>query len=300
MDLIIRTDHLPKPGEVVIGSEVQKIAGGKGGNQAAAAARLDAQVLMIGRVGRDENGEQLIRSLQDDDVDTAFISREQNALTGLAMIAVDSRGRNTTVVSPGANWLLDPDDIKEALDPIRRSDLLLLQLDIPLETVEYCADFARRNGVQVILNPAPPRPLSHQLLSNVHYLVMTADEVNALTDIHIRGRETLHRAAAALHERGVYAVVIVLADGDVFFSTGEGQGIVPAIPVNPIDTTAAEDAFVGALAVAIGDGRPIREAVKFAVAASALSTKKRGGRPSLPYLSELEDFLAQNEALFGE
>lgn len=300
MDMIIRTDRLPRPGEVVIGSEVQKIAGGKGGNQAAAAARLDGQVLMIGRVGRDENGEQLIRSLQDDDVDTAFISREQDALTGLAMIAVDSRGRNTTVVSPGANWLLDPDDVKEALDPIRRSDLMLLQLDIPIETVEYCAEYARKNGVQVILNPAPPRPLSSHLLSNVRFLVMNSDEAAAITGISVRERSELDQAAAILHEQGVFAVVITLSDGDTYFSTGDEQGLIPAIPVHPIDNTAAGDAFVGALAVAVGDGRTIREAVKFASAAAALATKKRGGRPSLPYLSELEDFLAQNEAQFGE
>ena len=300
MDLIIRTERLPRPGEVVIGGEVQKIAGGKGGNQAAAAARLDGQVLMIGRVGRDENGEQLIRSLQEDEVDTAFISREQEALTGLAMIAVDARGRNTTIVSPGANWNLDPDDVQEALDTIRRADLLLLQLDIPMKTVAYCADFAHRNGVKVVLNPAPPTQLSSQLLANADYLVMNADEAATVTGMPVRGKEDAELASNRMHEQGVTAVVITLGDEGVFYSTPNEKGHVLSFQVLPIDTTAVGDAFVGALAVAVGDGNTIREGVKFASAAAALSTKKRGGRPSLPYLSEVEDFLAQNEAQLGE
>ncbi|HZW03121.1 MAG TPA: PfkB family carbohydrate kinase, partial [Anaerolineaceae bacterium] len=193
----------------------------------------------------------------------------------------------------GANWQLSIDHVKEALDTIRRADLLILQLDIPNETIEFCADFAQRNGVAVMLNPAPPRALSSSLLANARYLVMNEAEASVITETTVRSAKSLTEAAERLHAQGVAVVIISLGEEGAFYSTPAESGRVPAFPVHTIDTTGAGDAFVGALAVATGNGRPILEAVRFASAAAALATKKRGGRPSLPYLSELEEFLIQ-------
>jgi len=292
MDLVVRAPRIPEPGETIIGGEFRTVPGGKGANQAVAAARLGAQVAMVGRVGGDAFGGLLLENLAAAGVDPAFVTRDPQAATGVALIEVDDAGQNSIVVVSGANMRLALADVEAAAAAIGVADVLLLQLESPLETVTRAAQVARAQGVTVILNPAPARPVPAGLLGLVDVLIPNESETALLTGLPVGDQEQAQAAAAALRRMGVATVILTLGERGALLAYEGGAELFPAFDVTPVDTTAAGDAFVGGLAVALAEGRPLQEAVRWGNAAGALATTRLGAQPSLPTRQALEEMLA--------
>ena len=288
MDLVIHAPRIPKPGETIIGGEFHAIPGGKGANQAVAAARLGASVSMIGRIGRDAFSVSLLENLVASGVDHQYVIQDENAATGTALIVVDDRGQNSIVVASGANMQLTPADVEAGRSAIASSDVLLLQLESPLETVCRAAELARAHGVTVILNPAPARPLPDSLLSQVDVLIPNESETAILTELPVNSRGEIERAAVQLLESGVSTAILTLGgDGALLCSADGLQHLLP-FKVKAIDTTAAGDAFVGGFAVALAEGKALVEAARYGNAAGALATTRLGAQTSLPTRNEVE------------
>ena len=292
MDLVTRAPRIPQPGETVIGSDFHTVPGGKGANQAVAAARLGASVSMVGRVGRDTFGGILLENLASGGIDHEFVTRDPEVATGIALITVDDKGQNSIVVAPGANMRLVLADIDAAKARIVSSDALLLQLENPLETVTGAAEVAHAHGVRIILNPAPARPVPPHLLSLVDVLIPNESETALLTGMPVGNQAEAEAAAEALHNAGVGIVILTLGGRGAMLACDGGAELFPAFDVTPVDTTAAGDAFVAGLAVALADGRSLAEAVRWGNAAGALATTKLGAQPSLPTRQDLEGLLA--------
>lgn len=286
MDLVVRAPHLPQPGETIIGSNFETFPGGKGANQAVAAARLGGRVKMIGRVGQDAFGHAMLRTLANDQVDTNFIERDSDQPTGVALITVEEAGQNTIVVASGANARVTPADVDAAEAVFVGAAVLLLQLECPLPTVRHAIKIARKHGVRVILNPAPSQPLDAELLSQVDYLVPNQIELALLTQT-----DSAPEGVAQLQALGVPHVVVTLGGDGVAIFEGTQSYLLPPHPVKVVDTTAAGDAFVGGFAVALTEGRSTREAAEWGNAAGALAVTRVGAQPSLPLRLELEKFL---------
>lgn len=294
MDLIVRASHLPAPGETVLGNNFASAGGGKGANQAVAASRLGAQVMMVGRVGKDGYGDALLQGLQSDGVDTRFVLRDPDQPTGLALITVDDHGENSIVVVSGANWRVSTADIDRAADEIASADVLVLQLEIPLESVEYAARIAHQRHVPVILNPAPAQPLPTSLLQYVAYLVPNESEAALLSGTAVTDLLTAQKAVERIHHLGVNTIIMTRGSQGAFVSGASGSYSVPAFQVNPVDTTAAGDAFVAGLAFGIAAKQTLRQSVQLAAAAGALATTKAGAQPSLPDASQVEELLSRS------
>jgi ribokinase len=292
MDLVARAPRIPQPGETIIGSDFHTVPGGKGANQAVAAARLGAQVSMVGRVGCDAFAESLLNNLAAAGVDHTFVIHDPQAATGVALIAVDDAGQNSIIVASGANVRLSPADVDGAEAAIAGADALLLQLESPLETVTRAAEVARAHGVTVILNPAPARPLPAALLSLVDVLIPNESETAMLTGLPVGSQTEAEAAATALRELGVGTVILTLGERGALLAREDGAEYFPAFEVTPVDTTAAGDAFVGGFAVALAEGRSLAEAVQWGNGAGALATTKLGAQPSLPTRQDLEGLLA--------
>lgn len=291
MDLVAYTDRLPKHGETVLGSDFHTFPGGKGANQAVAAARLGADVTMLGKVGRDDFGDSLVQNLGANGVDTSRVLRDPAAPTGTAAITVESSGQNTIVVVPGSNFQLAPEDILAHRDLIGESDILLMQLEVPLATVQKAAEIARSVGVRVILNPAPARELPEELLTLVDVLVPNETEAAMLSGIMVQTPEDLRAAAGVLQRKGVEQVLITLgAEGALLVDSAQERQI-KAYPVKAVDATAAGDAFIGAYAAALAQGLPPGDALRWSAAAGALAVTRKGAQSSLPSRKELEQFL---------
>jgi ribokinase len=288
MDLVIRSARIPRPGETILGGEFHAIPGGKGANQAVAAARLGAKVSMIGRVGRDAFARPLLDNLAASGIDCQHVTQAADAATGVALIVVDDAGQNTIVVASGANMRLSPEDVEAAEDAIAASDALLLQLESPLETATHAACLARAHGVTVILNPAPARPLPEALLARVDVLIPNESETALLTGLPVGGAAELERAALALRRSGVPMVVLTLGASGALLASQAGLEHLPAYRVDPLDTTAAGDAFVAGFACALAEGKTALEAVRYGNAAGALATTKLGAQTSLPARQEVD------------
>jgi len=299
MDLVVRAPRIPRPGETIIGGEFRTVPGGKGANQAVAAARLGAQVTMVGRVGGDAFGGLLLDNLAAAGVDHTFVARDVEAATGVALIEVDDAGQNSIVVVSGANMRLAPADVEAAAATIGVADVLLLQLESPLETVTRAAQVAHAQGVTVILNPAPARPVPDGLLGLVDVLIPNESETALLTGLPVGDQEEAQAAATALHRTGVATVILTLGGQGALLAHEGGVELFPAFDVTPVDTTAAGDAFVGGLAVALAEGRPLQEAVRWGNAAGALATTRLGAQPSLPTRQALEKMLARGKTKSG-
>jgi ribokinase len=288
MDLVVRAPRIPRPGETIIGGDFQTAPGGKGANQAVAAARLGVQVSMVGQVGHDAFGELLLADLVTAGVDDGFVTHDPEAPTGVALIVVDDAGENSIVVASGANMRLSPADVECAESVITSADVLLLQLESPLETVARAAEIASANGVKVILNPAPARPLPAALLSLVDVLIPNESETALLTRLPVGDRAEIEAAANALRGLGVDTVILTLGERGALLVQEGGIERFAAFDVTPVDTTAAGDAFVGGFAVALAEGRSLAEAVCWGNATGALATTKLGAQPSLPTRADVE------------
>ncbi len=294
-DLVVRTSRFPQPGETISGGDLQVIPGGKGANQAVAAARLGAQVYMLGRVGRDNFGDFLLNNLQANHVDSSLVQRD-DASTGTAIIVVDADGQNSIVLSPGANGKVSASDVELASfsDPSTRSgrrfDLLLLQLEIPTPTVLSAAKRAKEHGVRVILNPAPAQSIPDELIALPDFLVPNETELSLLTGMEVKDLPSAEAAARKLRERGAQTVIVTLGSKGALIVTAEEVTHVESFPVQPVDTTAAGDAFIGGFASVL-DSSSLPDAVRYGCACGALATTKFGAQPSLPNRAEVEEFL---------
>jgi ribokinase len=291
-DMIIRLDRIPRPGETVLGGEFVTAAGGKGGNQAVGAARAGGRVILVARTGRDMLGDRALAGFVKERVDVSLVARDGTVASGVALIFVAKDGENAIAVASGANAHLAPADVMRASSAILGADVLVMQLETPLPTVQAAADIAAKAGVRVILNPAPARALPDRLLRRVSLLTPNETEAELLTGVRVTDRASAARAAAALRARGVGRVIITLGRRGAFVSGEAGEQLVPGFKVKAVDTTAAGDVFNGALAVALGEGRMLVEAVRFANAAAALSVTKVGAQPSAPRRIEIQRLLA--------
>jgi ribokinase len=288
MDLVVRTQRHPQIGETVIGYDFRTYPGGKGANQAVAAARLGGRVKMIGRVGSDQFGNELLRTVTNANVDTSHILVDKEAPSGVAFITVDDLGNNTIVVASGANARLSPDDIALAEDAFIDASVLLLQLECPLVAVEYAIRLARRHHLQIVLNPAPAQLLNAELLGQVDYLIPNQTELALLS-----GQEKPEVAIEVLGGLGAHKIVVTLGDQGGLVADGSRFHKLAAYKVPVVDTTAAGDAFAGAFAVGLTEGLSIRDAARWGNAAGAMTVMRAGAQPSLPERVEFDQFLSQ-------
>ena len=287
-DMVIKTEKLPGPGETILGGTFLLNPGGKGANQAVAATRLGGKVTFVMKRGNDLFGNQTVGLLMREGIDTEHVIKDNDLPSGVALITVDSKGENSIVVASGANGNLNPDDIDPDLLDCKRFEILLLQLEIPLKTVEYAATEAFKCGMKVILNPAPARKLSEELLKCTWLATPNEIEAEALSGIIITNSETADKAADIIRSKGVKNVIITLGATGCYVKSDSFTGMVDAIKVNAVDTTAAGDVFNGALAVALAEGKGLKEAVLFANRAASISVTRLGAQASAPFRNELE------------
>jgi ribokinase len=292
-DMIIKLDRIPQPGETILGGEFVTAAGGKGANQAVAAARAGGEVTFVARVGQDMFGEQAVAGFVRDGIHVKYVTRDPAAPSGVALIFVAKDGENSIAVAGGANGRLSPADVKKAKPAIAGARTVVMQLETPLETVWAAAELAARAEVPVILNPAPARVLPDKLLKLVSILTPNETEAELLTGIAVTDEATAAEAADKLRARGVETVILTLGARGAFVANDSTRQLVPGFQVKAVDTTAAGDVFNGALAVALGEGRPLLEAARFANAAAAISVTRLGAQPSAPVREEIEGLLAQ-------
>lgn len=290
MDLVAYAPHLPTAGETVLGGPFATYPGGKGANQAVAAARLGATVAMIGRVGDDGFGRELYANLIREGVASQHVIALSEVATGVALITVDAEGQNTIVVAPGANALLTVEDINAAAAAITSAQTLLLQLETPLDVVRHAAALAHDAGVTVILNPAPAQPLPVDILNLIDCIIPNEHEAAILLD-QPDAADAKNLADMVRAHTGIATVVVTLGARGAALATTALSTMLPAHPVHAIDATAAGDAFVAAFAVALANGHSTEQAVRWGNAAGALATTKTGAQPSLPKHSELAAFL---------
>jgi ribokinase len=287
MDMVVKADHIPAPGETLICGSFLMNPGGKGANQAVSVARLGGESLFICKVGNDVFGKQFTYLFNDEQIDTSFVLSDEDLPSGVALITVDKGGENSIVVASGANANLFAKDIEPALNEIAQASILLVQLEIPMETVHYAVGYAAAQGVKVILNPAPANILSGELLRQVDILTPNEMEAGMISGIRVTDIETAKKAAAVIRDKGVKNVVVTMGRQGALLCDQNGFQLLPAPKVKAIDTTAAGDVFNGALAVALSEGKALEAAVAFACDAAAISVTRLGAQSSIPYRNEI-------------
>ena len=289
MDLVVNVDTMPKPGQTIIGSNFKEVPGGKGANQAVAMARLNGNVSMIGKVGEDGFGQTLINSLKNDKVDTTYIQTSKGA-TGVALITVDKNAQNSIVVSPGANFEVKEDDIDNNIEAIKNSDIVVLQLETPLNTIKYALNKAKELNKYTILNPAPAVKLDDEIIKNVDLLTPNETELEIISGVSIETEEDIQKAAQIMIEKGVKELIVTLGSKGSLYINKETSMFKKAYKVEAVDTTAAGDSYTGALAVALSQDKNIEDAMDFASKVGALSVLKEGAQSSLPTLEDVKNF----------
>lgn len=290
-DMILRLPRLPRPGETLLGGQYHTAAGGKGANQAVAAARAGGEVTLIARVGTDSLGDDALAGFRRERLNVDFIRRDRQSPSGVAFIFVSEAGENCIGVAPGANGRLSAADVRRAQHAVRQAAVVLVQLEVPLAAVTTAVDLAHAAGKTVILNPAPARKLPAALLQKVSVLTPNESEASSLTGVRVKDRATAERAARKLRSQGVGTVIVTMGASGALIVGEAGTEQAPAFPVQPVDTTAAGDVFNGALAVALGEGRPLSDAVWFASAAAAISVTCLGAQPSAPRRAAIQRWL---------
>lgn len=286
-DMVINTSKLPVPGETILGGEFFMNAGGKGANQAVAAARLGGKVSFIAKTGDDLFGKQARVLFENENINIDYLVTDPNHPSGVALITVDAKGENCIAVAPGANSYLLNNDIDQAQDEILRSDIILMQLEIPLETVEYVANIAFDAGRKVILNPAPALQITDELLAKLYMITPNETEAELISGIPVYDKDSAILAARNLYDRGVKVVIITLGSKGALLFTGKEAKLISSPKVEAVDTTAAGDVFNGAIAVAISEGVELEKAVEFACKAAAISVTRMGAQASAPYRKEI-------------
>ena len=289
MDLVVNVDTMPKPGQTIIGSNFKEVPGGKGANQAVAMARLNGNVSMIGKVGEDGFGQTLINSLKNDKVDTTYIQTAKGA-TGVALITVDKNAQNSIVVSPGANFEVKEDDIDNNIEAIKNSNIVVLQLETPLNTIKYALNKAKELNKYTILNPAPAVKLDDEIIKNVDLLTPNETELEIISGVSIETEEDIQKAAQIMIEKGVKELIVTLGSKGSLYINKEKSMFKKAYKVEAVDTTAAGDSYTGALAVALSQDKNIEDAMDFASKVGALSVLKEGAQSSLPTLEDVKNF----------
>lgn len=293
-DFSLKVRSLPKPGETVLGNAFSVQGGGKGANQAVAAARLGCEVKFCCKVGSDNNGKTALDSYRKEGIDDSYFFVDKSERSGVALILVDENAENQIAVAPGTNSLLSPLDI-DSIEPFSNFEVVLAQLEIPVETVEAICLRARKANVKMVLNPAPARKLSEEILGNIDILTPNETEAEILTGVKIENEDDAFKAAKILCDKGVGHVVITLGQKGAFICDGEKSELVPAFKVEAVDTTAAGDVFNGALCVALSEGEDIPSAVRFASAAAALAVTRNGAQDSAPARYEMDSFLKKQQ-----
>lgn len=286
-DMIIKASRIPKPGETILGGEFSTAAGGKGANQAVAAARAGGKVCFIARIGNDLLGGQALDGFKNDGIDSTFVFTDDKAPSGVALIMVSESGENSISVASGANGNLNLDDIEKSKSRIEGADILLMQLESPIDTIKAAAKVAKVAGVKVILNPAPAQELDDDILANIDIITPNETEAEILTGVTINAGKDMHKAADILLAKGITTVLITLGSKGVLVAQKDSKQIIPAYKVDVIDTTAAGDVFNGTFAVALAKGESLEDSVRFGNAAASISVTRMGAQPSAPMKEEI-------------
>jgi len=292
MDMVLNVKNLPKKGETLLVNNMEKIPGGKGANQAVAAKRLGCNVSMISQIGEDDNGSVLLECLNEDDINTEFVFKDKEYPTGLAIITVDENGDNMISVISGANMTINTTHIKKAEEIIKNCDVVISQFETPMETTVEAFKIAKENGIITILNPAPANTIPDELLKVTDVIVPNETEAFELTKVEVKDLESSKIAADKFIDKGVSYVIITLGDKGAALVTKEKADLIPAYKVAAVDTTAAGDSFIGAVASSLSkvkkvDYEVLKDAINFANKVSSIAVTKKGAQISLPYLEEV-------------
>jgi len=291
MDLVVKSKRIPAVGETILGGDFIMVPGGKGANQAVAAAKLGAEVYFVAKLGNDVFAEQSLANFTKEAVNTKYVIQTGEAPSGVALIMVDDGGNNSIVVAPGANHTLLPADVENAKSDIASCGAVVAQLEVPLETIEYAAKMANDLKVPFVLDPAPARELGPELLGMVDVLTPNETEAQILTGIEVTDEESARAASKNLLERNIKAVILTLGEKGFLLADNEQARYISAHKVDAVDSTAAGDAFTGSLAIGIAQNRPLLEAALFANYVAALSVTRMGAQSSMPTLGEVKSFM---------
>lgn len=286
-DLVVKTDRFPKPGETLVGGDFFLFQGGKGANQAVAAARMGAEITFLSKVGKDLFGKQTRESLKKEGISTHFVLEDPTNASGIALITVNEHGENTIVVAPGANANLSPSDIQEALPGIPSHDFILCQLEISIDTITFLASYAQSNNKKLILNPAPAQTLPESIYQQLFLITPNETEATLLTGIPCDSEEDYPKIAHWFRNKGVQQVLLTLGEKGTYFQNSTQEYRIPAQKVIAVDSTAAGDVFNGSLVVALAEGMPWKEAIVLATQAASISVTRMGAQSSAPYRTEL-------------
>ncbi|MBB3697183.1 ribokinase [Flammeovirga yaeyamensis] len=295
-DMVVKSPRIPAPGETILGGKFMQVAGGKGANQAVAAARSGGLVSFIGKIGNDTLGNEAKKGLDRENIDTSNMYVDPTNPSGVALIFVSEEGENSISVASGANDTLSPEDITHSESFIKEHDILLVQFETPMPTVRKAIEVAKKHQLKVIVNPAPAGQLQEDLFPLIDLIIPNETETELITGIKITDHESMVNAADQLLAKGVKNVLITLGSKGVYLKNEEMDTIVPAYKVNAKDTTAAGDTFCGALSVALSNDQLLLEAIETANASAGLSTQKDGAQTSIPYQKEVIDFMEKNTA----
>lgn len=290
MDLVVKTPRHPQVGETILGSEFRTYPGGKGANQAVAAAKLGSLVKMVGRVGNDPFADELLEAISIEKLDSTYVTRDPNEPTGVAFIAVDQDGQNSIIVAPGANASVSPEDVQAAESAFIGAAVLLIQLECPLPAILRAIDLAKKHQLQVVLNPAPGQELGFDILSKVDFLLPNQSELALIS-----GEQELSRAIDNMRELAFGAMVVTMGGEGVLVVDATSEIQIPALDVRVVDTTAAGDAFAGAFAVALTEGYGLFDAARWGIIAGAIAVTRAGAQPSLASRAEFNRLLQDSE-----
>lgn len=295
VDLLMKMDHLPEKGETVTDAVFMQVYGGKGANQAVAAARAGGNVAFVNCVGEDAYTPQMVQNYKNDGIDTCFVFSETGIASGHALIMIGGEGMNYLSVAPGANYKLTPAKIDKALPIINEAAMIVMQYEIPEETIKYVIDLANNKNIPVLWNVAPARAFDFSYIPKVNILVLNEVEAGFLAGMTVENKADAEKAANILVAKGVEKVIITLGSQGAFVVTKDQKVSVPSYKVNAVDTTAAGDTFCGAFSVALVEGKSLKKALQFASAAAAISVTRMGAQPSAPTRAEIDKFLKENE-----